>query len=63
MNFNGSERRHSICYIEFLRGKYDLSNTDYIQNLINCCSVDEKQSLLIIILLHYEFIMECGRYT
>jgi 8-oxo-dGTP pyrophosphatase MutT (NUDIX family) len=40
------QRRHSICYIEFLRGKYDLSNTDYIQNLINCCSVDEKQSLL-----------------
>ena len=40
------QRRHSICYIEFLRGKYEIRNTKYIQHLINGCSVDEKQSLV-----------------
>lgn len=35
-------RKDSIAYIEFLRGKYDLQKRDYIQELLNCCSIDER---------------------
>ena len=39
-------RKDSICYIEFLRGKYNLDDHTYINNLLNCCSVNERHSLL-----------------
>ena len=39
------QRKDSLCYIEFLRGKYDLSNPSYVQLLIDKCSVGEKQRL------------------
>jgi|TARA_B110000902_G_scaffold263260_1_gene341937 8-oxo-dGTP pyrophosphatase MutT (NUDIX family) len=39
------QRKDSLCYIEFLRGKYDIYNLDYIQTLIDKCSIEEKEKL------------------
>ena len=39
------QRKDSLCYIEFLRGKYDIYNLDYIQTLIDKCSLEEKERL------------------
>lgn len=39
-------RRDSISYVEFLRGKYRLSNPDYIQLLINGMTTEERSRLL-----------------
>lgn len=39
-------RKDSLCYIDFLRGKYSINNYKYIQILINKCSITEKQRLL-----------------
>ena len=39
-------RKDSLCYIEFLRGKYDIYNLSYIQTLIDKCSNEEKQKLV-----------------
>jgi len=45
------ERKDTLSYIEFLRGKYkSIYNTDYIQLLINRFSVNEKKKIL-----NYEF--------
>ena len=41
------QRKDSLCYIEFLRGKYDIYNLDYIQILIDKCNLEEKQKLLL----------------
>ena len=35
------QRKDSICYIEFLRGKYKLDDESYILKLFNCCSMRE----------------------
>ena len=40
------ERKDSISYIEFLRGKYKLEDSEYIQLLFNRMSVLEKDILL-----------------
>jgi 8-oxo-dGTP pyrophosphatase MutT (NUDIX family) len=40
------ERKDSLCYIEIIRGKYDLHNNQYIQILIDKCSIKEKEKLL-----------------
>lgn len=40
------QRKDSLCYIEFLRGKYDIRNISYIQELINKCNNDEKKRLI-----------------
>lgn len=40
------QRKDSLCFIEFIRGKYDIYNYKYIQVLINKCSVIEKEKLL-----------------
>ena len=40
------ERKDSISYIEFLRGKYKLEDSEYIQLLFNRMSVLEKEALL-----------------
>lgn len=40
------QRKDSLCYIDFLRGKYDNRNLNYMQTLIDKCSVDEKSMLL-----------------
>ena len=39
-------RKDSLGYIEFLRGKYNLYDKNYIQNLINEMTIKEKESLL-----------------
>ena len=39
-------RKDSLGYIEFLRGKYPLYNKNYIQNLIDEMTLDEKRNLL-----------------
>jgi 8-oxo-dGTP pyrophosphatase MutT (NUDIX family) len=39
-------RKDSLCYTEFLRGKYDIHNLSYIQTLIDKCSHNEKQRLI-----------------
>ena len=39
------QRRNSLCYIEFLRGKYNPKNKEYIINLFTKCSLSEKESL------------------
>jgi len=36
------QRKDSISYIEFLRGKYDLNNPAYILDLLNTCSIEER---------------------
>jgi len=40
------QRKDSLCYIDFLRGKYDYKNLNYMQILIDKCSIDEKSRLL-----------------
>jgi 8-oxo-dGTP pyrophosphatase MutT (NUDIX family) len=39
------QRKDSLCYIEFLRGKYDIYNIKYIQILINKFSTKEKHNI------------------
>lgn len=40
------QRKDSLCYIEFIRGKYDIKNIEYIQILIDKCSTHEKERLV-----------------
>lgn len=40
------QRKDSLCFIDFVRGKYDNHNISYMQTLIDKCSVDEKHRLL-----------------
>ena len=39
-------RKDSLGYVEFMRGKYPLYNQDYIQNIINEMTIQEKANLL-----------------
>ena len=39
-------RKDSLCYIDFLRGKYNPYNTEYIQILINKFNVNEKEKVI-----------------
>jgi len=39
-------RKHSLNYIEFIRGKYDINNIEYLENIINLLSKEEKQLIL-----------------
>jgi len=39
------QRKDSISYIEFIRGKYELSNPEYIIQLFTNCSIKEKEFL------------------
>ena len=39
-------RKDSLGYVEFMRGKYPLYNQEYIQNIINEMTVQEKANLL-----------------
>ena len=40
------ERKNTLSYTEFMRGKYEKTNTDYIQLLINRFSIEEKLRIL-----------------
>ena len=39
------KRRNSISILEFIRGKYKLSNLNYILNLFNLMTFEEKQKI------------------
>ena len=39
------QRKDSLCYIEFIRGKYTLENVDYIKVLLQNCSQNELVKL------------------
>lgn len=39
-------RKDTIGYIEFLRGKYDIDNDDYIIELFNLMTINEKKRIL-----------------
>ena len=39
-------RRNTFSYIEFIRGKYNLENIDYLQYIIEYLTVDEKEIIL-----------------
>jgi 8-oxo-dGTP pyrophosphatase MutT (NUDIX family) len=40
------QRKDSLCYIEFIRGKYDIYNPSYIQTLVDKFNIEEKQRVL-----------------
>tara|TARA_B100000282_G_scaffold216176_1_gene160067 strand:- start:154 stop:945 length:792 start_codon:yes stop_codon:yes gene_type:complete len=40
------EKKNSLSYIEFLRGKYSINNTKYIQLLFDRMNIDEKNKIL-----------------
>ena len=40
------QRKDSLCYIEFIRGKYDVYNVAYIQILVNKFSREEKERVV-----------------
>jgi len=40
------QRKDSLCFMEFIRGKYELKNTDYIRQLLAGMTHDERQILL-----------------
>lgn len=39
-------RKHTLSYVEFLRGKYDINNIDYIKTLFLKMSNDEIQNII-----------------
>jgi 8-oxo-dGTP pyrophosphatase MutT (NUDIX family) len=39
-------RKDSLCYIDFLRGKYKISDIEYIQILVDKMTINEKDKLL-----------------
>ena len=40
------QRKDTLGFVEFIRGKYPLYNKDYIQNIINEMTIKEKNDLL-----------------
>jgi 8-oxo-dGTP pyrophosphatase MutT (NUDIX family) len=51
-NFNESikylmiRRRNSLNYVEFIRGKYDLEDMEYLRNIANFLTIKEKEDIL-----------------
>jgi len=51
INFDNSieylliRRKNSLNYVEFIRGKYDINNIDYLQKSINFITVDERRMI------------------
>ena len=39
-------RKDSLCYIDFLRGKYNSNDIEYIKILINKMTINEKSKLI-----------------
>jgi len=40
------QRKDSLSFMEFIRGKYKLDNVEYIQQLLSCMTHNERHSLL-----------------
>jgi ADP-ribose pyrophosphatase YjhB (NUDIX family) len=41
------QRKDSLSYIEFLRGKYDINDSEYLIKLFNGCSIKERDKIKI----------------
>ena len=39
-------RKDSLGYVDFMRGRYNLNNIDYIQNIIDEMTINEKHNIL-----------------
>lgn len=39
-------RKDTLGYLDFIRGRYNISNIDYIKDIINIMTVDEKNRIL-----------------
>jgi len=39
------QRKDSLCYVEFIRGKYDVQNREYILKLFENMTIDERQRI------------------
>ena len=39
------QRKDSLAYIEFLRGKYDIHDDEYLVKLFNGCSIGERENI------------------
>ena len=52
VNFNNSikylliRRRSSLNYVEFIRGKYSLEDLDYLKNILNFITDEEKHKII-----------------
>ena len=46
MEFLMIQRKDSLGYVDFLRGKYPLYNKSYLQNIINEMTLEEKRKIL-----------------
>ena len=42
------QRKDSLCFMEFIRGKYDIKNIQYIKQLLNGMTKTEQKSMLIL---------------
>lgn len=40
------QRRDSLAYVEFLRGKYNMNDSNYIQVLVDAMTIDERKRLM-----------------
>lgn len=40
------QRKDSLAFVDFMRGKYNLQNISYLKNLIDLMTIDEKQKIL-----------------
>ena len=40
------QRKDSLCFMEFIRGKYDLKNSGYIRNLLSGMTIQERELLV-----------------
>ena len=40
------QRKDSLCFMEFIRGKYELKNYSYIRNLLSGMTIEERKLLL-----------------
>ncbi len=40
------QRKHTYSYVELIRGKYDLDNIDYIYNILQYMTMDERKQIM-----------------
>jgi 8-oxo-dGTP pyrophosphatase MutT (NUDIX family) len=40
------QRKDSLCFMEFIRGKYDIFNVDYIRTLFSNMTADEREHIM-----------------
>ena len=40
------QRKDTLGFVEFMRGKYNIENIDYIEKLISIMTYDERQKII-----------------